>query len=168
MSRRPEEYYSPLKGDAFGRFVNKRVDPPINTQKLHMDLLSGDDRLKLKTPVTGDLSLVLRYKGKEGFVTSMGDEGEAISILQFQGALRGEGYRVSSGLLLVPLFASQIHEISSHPDAPYRELYMPVTFTIEGLEVAKSGNATARYESLAAELGLKFSHDELRYVKKTR
>ncbi len=168
MAMSPENYYKPPTPKELGKFVNDKVIPPIDPSRLDVGLLYGERRAKLHTPITGDMSLVLSYKNKEGYLASLGDEGEALSILQFQGASRREGYRVTSGLHLIRLFASQIHKIADHPESPYRELYMPPVFTIEGLEVAVSSMAAARYESLATELGMQFSHEELRFVMKVK
>ncbi len=166
MTSRPEEYYQPPSQDVLSNYVNNDITPPVDVQRLGFELLTGEERNALRTPTTGDLSLVLRYKGREGFVASMGDEGEALSILQFQGATRQEGYRVATGIHVVRLFASQIHEIAHHPESTYREMYMPPVFMIEGVEVAVSEMAKPRYEALASELGLKYSDREQLYLKK--
>lgn len=168
MVMRPEQYYCPPSHEDLGQFVNFRVAPPVDPQKLDMGLVVGEDRVKLHTPTTGDMSLALLYKDREAFLASMGDEGEALSVLQFQGATRREGYRVASGVHVVRLFASQIHVIAEHPESPYRELYMPLVSGIKGVEDAVSEMALSRYESLAMELGMKYSYAEKRFIKKTK
>jgi len=165
---RPEDYYRAPQQDELARYVNNNITPPVDHMRLDMSLVTGEDRSHLYTPTTGDMSLVLLYKGREGYLASMGDGGEELSVLQFQGAKRGEGYRVSRGVHLVRLFASQIHTIAAHPESPYREISMPEIFMIEGAEDANWEKARSRYEDLAVELGLKYSHDEKRYVKKTK
>ena len=165
---RPEQYYRPPTSEDLSRFVNNKVVPPVDPVKLDMSLLAGEDRTRLHTATTGDMSLVLFYRNREGYLASVGDEGEVLSVLQFQGATRGEGYRVASGVHIVRLFASQIHELSAHPDGPYRELYMPQVTSVKGVEDAVSEMAVSRYESLAAELGLKYSHEERRFVKRIK
>ena len=165
---RPEDYYRAPQHEELAQFVNNNFTPPVDPFRLDMNLVTGEDRSHLYTPTTGDMSLVLLYKGKEGYLASMGDGGEELSVLQFQGAARREGYRVSRGVHLVRLFASQIHTIATHPESPYREISMPEIYMIEGVEDAVSEKGRSRYEELVFELGLKYSHDEKRYVKKTR
>lgn len=111
MALHPEQYYKPPSSEGFRRFVNRRVVPPVDPEKLNMRLTVGEERKFLSTSTTGDMSLILSYKGKEGYLASFGDEGETLSILQFQGAARREGYRVASGLFVVSLFAEQIRAI---------------------------------------------------------
>jgi hypothetical protein len=164
----PGEYYQPLIPEDLGRYIKREIAPPVDAQRLELGLLKGDERSVLRTPTTGDLSLILRYKGREGFVASMGDEGDALSILQFQGATRQEGYRVVSGVHVVRLFADQIHEIATHPESPYREMYMPPAYMIEGVEVAVSAMVKPRYEALAAELGMQYSEREQLFLKKLK
>lgn len=168
MALRPEQYYQSPSPEGLSRFVNKKVVPPVDPAKLGVALVVGDERTALSTPITGDMSLVLTYKGKEGYLVSLGDEEDAISVLQLQGAARGEGYRVATGLFVVSLFAYQIKTITEHPEAPYKEIFMPPIFLIKGAEDAASALMGARYEALANELGLKYSHEEKRFVKRIK
>lgn len=168
MALRPEQYYRSPSPEEFNRFVNRRVVPSVDPAKLDMGFTVGDERRVLSTPTTGDMSLTLSYKGKEGYLASFGDEGEALSVLQFQGAARREGYRVATGLFVVSLFAEQIRAIAQHPEAPYRELFMPAVFLIKGAEDAASDLMRVRYEALAGDLGMKYSHEEMRFVRKIK
>lgn len=121
----------------------------------------------MKTPTTGDLSLIVRYKGKEGYVASLGEEAQDLTILQLQGG-RQEGYRVSSGLAIVPLLAEQIRLLAEHPDSPYEHLFMPPIVLIQGIIDAASEQVIRRYEELAQRVGLTFSQVENRFVRKLR
>lgn len=168
MTQRPGEYYQPPSQEVLSKYVRGEINPPVDALRLAFGLLAGEERQALRTPTTGDMSLVLRYKGREGYVASMGDEDEALSILQFQGATRQEGYRVSTGIQIVQLFASQIHEIATHLESPYKEMYMPPVYMIEGVEVAVSDMVKPRYEALATELGLVYSEREQLYLKKLK
>lgn len=168
MSQHPEQYYHPPTRESFIPFVNKEVVPAVDATKLNMGLYVGEQREGLKTATTGEMSLLLEYKEREAFVASFADQGEVLGIVQLQGATRGKGYRVATGLHLVRLFASQIQEITTHPESPYREMYMPPLFMIEGVEVAISDMVGSRYEALASELGMKFSVDEQLFLKKLK
>lgn len=164
----PENYYQPPTNEDFSRYVNRRLIPVVDHSRLDMGLLVGEDRSSLRTPTTGELSLVLSYKGKEAYVASLADHSDSLGIVQLQGATRSKGYRVSTGVDIVRLYASQIDAIATHPESSYKELYMPRVQMIEGVEVAVSNFTSARYEQLAAELGMKYSHEEQCFIKKTR
>lgn len=168
MSLHPEQFYQPPTSEDFIPFVKKDVVPAVDASQLNMGLFVGEQRAGLKTATTGEMSLLLEYKEREAFVTSFADQGEALGIVQLQGATRGKGYRVATGLHLVRLFASQIQEITAHPESPYREIYMPPVFMIEGVEVAISDMVGSRYEALASELGMKFSAQEQLFLKKLK
>ena len=168
MTLRPEDYYCPPSPENMARFVNSKITPPVDHTRLDIRLLSGEERTILRTPTTGDLSLTLSYKGKEAFVASLSEEREALGIVQLQGATRSKGYRVATGVDIVRLYASEIDAIATHPESPYREVYMPPVRLIEGVEVAISDMTTSRYEALATELGLKFSEQEQLFLRKIK
>ena len=168
MSMRPDQYYLPPTGEQFAPYINRKVNPPVNPEKLRLDLLYGEERARLETVITGDMSLALSYKEKEAYVASFADQGEALGIVQLQGREGRIGYRTASGLYISRLFASQIHEIISHPESPYKELYMPRIDMIEGVEVVISDLTVSRYEGLAIDLCMKYSAEEPQYIRKLR
>lgn len=165
---RPEIYYVPPTADFFASYVRSDIKPPLEASSLGMKLYVGDQRKSLKTPTTGEMSLVLSYKNREAHLVSFADHGDVLGIVQLQGATRSKGYRVATGTKLIPLFASQISEITNHPDSPYEEIYMPPVSMIEGVEVAVSELTKLRYEALALDLGLQYSDHEQLFVKKLR
>ncbi len=168
MTLRPEDYYCPPSPENMARFVNSKITPPVDHTRLDIRLLSGEERTSLRTPTTGDLSLTLSYKGKEAFVASLSEEREALGIVQLQGATRSKGYRVATGVDIVRLYASEIDAIATHPESPYREIYMPPVVMVEGVETAVSSLTVSRYEALAVMLGMKFSAEEQLFLKKVK
>lgn len=168
MPSRPEDYYSPPTLEDMVSYVNTKLTPQVDHTRLEIQLLRGNERSILRTPTTGDLSLALYYKEKEAFVASLSDDMEAIGIVQLQGATRSKGYRVATGIDVVRLYASEIDAIATHPDSPYREIYMPSVVMVEGVEMAVSTLTVSRYEALAVMLGLKFSAEEQLYLRKLK
>jgi len=138
--------------------------PPVDITRLETQLLVGAERGKtIKTPITGDATLVLIYKRKEGFVASFGLTEEDLEILQLQGA-KAEGYRVNRGLMVVDFFADQIKQLTSHPESGLKRITMPPLFIIQGL-VDATETAMSRYDELALRLGMKFSNGEKKFIK---
>lgn len=151
----------PLSGQDLRSFV-RRVNPPLNTGALSLDYTEGD-RNGLRVPTTGDASLVLRYRGKEGSVLSFGvNHMGDLSILQIQGVKSKSGYRVSTSVMIPDLFAREIDELA-RLEPKVRRIILPNE--IEGLCAAQSDLAVTRYRVIALRLGLVYSAGERSFIR---
>lgn len=164
MSERIKQNYVPPSAGDFAPY--ERTDSkiiPIRTDRLSLSLLVGDERNGLLTPVAGDASLVLRYKGREGGISSIATHEEQIEVVQLQGAHQ-EGYRVNTSLNWHAMMADQIVGIAMDPRNEIRRLLMPYLGAIMGAIDAEE-TALKRYEEFAARAGLSLSMDERAWVR---
>ena len=152
----------PKHGPEFKQFV-RRVSPPLDMGSLTLSFHPAARR-QINMPTTGDASILLSYKGKEGSVLSFGidDEGQ-LSILQIQGARGGKGYRVNRGVVIPELYASEIDSIAHHPASGVRRLILPNE--IEGLWATESDLAVRRYRVMALRLNMVYSNTEKAFVR---
>lgn len=164
MAARFEDDYRPPTPDEF-RVFTKPTTPPLDPDRLAIDLLNGGERSRLTVSTTGDFSLLLSYekngRKREGFVASLEEPtpGE-LHVVQFQGAKQA-GHRLNQGLDVVRLFSVEISKIA-HSAGRYARLCMQLD-TLAGQSVANYippiggpdvPPAVRRYERLAHELGL--------------
>ncbi len=147
----------------YGRFAKK--DSDINLLRIDLIALCGEERSRLKTPVNGDSTLVLRYKETEGVLLSLITEPERLEITQLQGACGKAGYRLTTGMHLTHLFADQVETIAKSEKAGFRRICMSPIEKIEGLLESGSEIACQRYKSLVAILGMAYSKEEMLHVK---
>lgn len=141
--------------------------PPLDPSKISMHAVHGVQRFALSTPVEGDASLVLRYKGVEGAVSSIAEleNGEIWNVLQFQGAKTSRSFRLTGGLDWRAAFASQIKTYASHPESDVREIAMPHHHDVTNLTGAASyENAVAGYGIARSLLNLRWSEERKLYV----
>ena len=150
-----EEYY--------GQFSRKNSN--IKLDRIDLIVLCGQERDKLKTPVNGDSTLVLRYKEKEGVLLSLKTETERLEITQFQGSRERAAYRLNSEIHLAKLFADQIERVVNNMGANFERICMPQIEKIEGLLESDSAIVFGRYRSLALFLGMNYSNDEMLYIR---
>lgn len=136
----------PHAGD-FSPYLNRGTVAPLDTQKLDLQCLTADQRGGVKTATTGDFSLILRYRAREGAVSSFEEAEQDLRIVQLQGA-RQEEYRVTTGMNWVYLFANQALWIATHPESGFDRLVLPLLGAVEGLETATE-DAVRRYERFA-------------------
>lgn len=118
-------------------------------------------------PIEGDASLLIRYQGYEGAVTSLAEHanGEIWNVLQVQGAKSQKSYRVNLGLNWKSAFAEQIKMYAEHPESEVRQIRMPPSYRITNLTDAVSlENAKAGYGIVASHLGLKWSDVDDAYI----
>lgn len=157
----------------FSTFIRKELPrdmPPLELKKLILEGVVGNARKNLKTPIEGDASLVLKYKGKEAAVSSLAEQedGEQWAVLQLQGAKTNVAYRVASCLNWTPLFAREIRNHALHPASKVRRLVMPPSSNIQNIEDAVSRRVHSRYEALADILGMQYSEEENLYAADIR
>lgn len=165
MPERPElpQYLYPKKVDSC--FL-KPVVPEITASELALSLLVLEERSRLRTPTTGNVTMLLSYKGSEGAVLSyMAAEGE-LQILQLQGARSKKSYRVHKAVKTVVLFAQETSFLAQHTSWIQR-ISMPIIDALAGIDAveAESLNSVyARYTALQQLLGLEWSSSEQQFV----
>ena len=156
--------YVPKRGEPFVPYLIpnaklRQIDP----NKLSSVMLSGAERDRLTVPSTGDLSLVVRHKERDGAISSLTLSRPDLRIDQLQGA-KQEGYRVTSSMRWVYFFADEILEVVRNSESGVERLVMPPTFAIQGLLDATEG-AMVRYQEFAARLGMRLSEEEMLFVR---
>lgn len=109
---------------------------------------------------------MVKYKRREGVVSSVAVKEEDLKVIQLQGA-KQEGFRVDSGLNWIALFADQILQIVSHPDSRLARITMPPTIAIQGF-VDATDAALTKYSGFAHRLGMRFSQEERLLVRDIR
>lgn len=140
--------------------------PPLDVFCLSVEALTGKTRARISTPIEGDASLVLIYKGKEGAVTSLEerDEGETWNICQVQGAKSRVSYRVATCLNWQPMLGEVIRRYAVHPEADVRRLIMPSLHMIRNIEDARSQLIEKTYAAVRNVLRMRYSKEEGFYV----
>jgi|GEM_PF-3198357 len=145
--------------------------PPLDPSRISMQALSGVERYVLSTPVEGDTSLVLQYKGVEGAISSIAEieNGEVWNVLQFQGAKTSKSFRLTGGLDWRAAFAAQITRYAAHPESDVLELTMPHHHAVTNLTGAASyENAVAGYGIARSLLHLRWSEERQLYIAEVR
>lgn len=141
--------------------------PPLDPSKISMSALYGIQRFGLSTPFEGDGTLVLRYKGVEGAISSIAEmeRGEVWNVVQFQGAKTGKSFRLTGGLDWRAAFAAQIRQYASDPESDVREIAMPHVHDVTNLSSAASyENAVAGYGLARSLLNLRWSEERQLYI----
>lgn len=156
----------PTQGDFLPYLRKDSKLPEISTDRLRVDLLVGDERSGLKSVPTGDATFVLRYKGREGALSSVTLPNGDMSVIQLQGAQQ-EGYRVNTGLVWVYFFADQLLSIAQHPESGVERLTMPTFLAIQGFADAAEG-AMQRYEDFTKRASMKLSTQEQIWARDVR
>jgi hypothetical protein len=155
-----------LSPDYYREFLRPNNILTLDTTRIDLLALCGDERQVLKTPTNGDLSLILRYKAKEGMVLSMETGEEELNIVQLQGSRdKKTGYKMATGFMCVDFFGDQVKRIVEHPDARFERITMPSFNQIDGLLETDSDAAFVRYRKLANSLKLRFSEQEKKFIK---
>jgi hypothetical protein len=146
----------------FSRFERKDTSmPPLNLQRLELTPLIGQQRSTLHTPTIGTASLVLRYKGKEGAVTSITEleDGQIWDLPQVQGARSSVAFRVATTLRWEELIANRISQFAEHPNAEVRHLTMPPFHMLDNIEHAASEKVERTYATVRTALKMRFSEE---------
>jgi hypothetical protein len=107
----------------------------------------------------------LRYKEKEGAILSLETKTEDLTVVQLQGSKSQVSYQVSTGILWVNLFGNQIEKITNHPQNFFKRISMPSLDQIAGLYDSGTDAAIGRYQQLIKILNLRFSQENLKYIK---
>ncbi len=92
----------PLPRELFVPYLKTGITPPLDVDRITSSFVVGSQRKTLlRTPTTGDASLVIGYargnKVHEGAVISFQIEDSNLSVLQVQGALDRNSYRIITG-----------------------------------------------------------------------
>lgn len=140
--------------------------PPIKTGRLSVDLLIGEERSALRAVPTGDATFVLRYKGREGALSSVSLPESDLSVVQLQGANQ-EGYRVNTGLVWVYFFADQLLRVAQHPESGVGRLTIPTFLAVQGFADATE-KAMLRYEEFTKRVGMRYSAEEQVWARDIR
>ncbi len=156
--------YVPKRGEPFVPYLipNARLRQ-IDPNKLSSAMLIGVERDRLTVPSTGDVSLVVRYKERDGAISSLTLSRPDLRVDQLQGA-KQEGYRVTSSMWWVLFFADEILGIARNSQSGVERLVMPPIFAIQGLLDATEG-AIVRYQEFAARLEMRLSLEEMLLVR---
>lgn len=149
----------------YGIFLKENYNFRIDENRIDLSVLCGEERKILKTPTTGDSTLVLRYKGKEGAVLSMETTTNDLTLLQLQGAKNSVSYQVATGISWVNLFGDRIEKLINHPQNVFEVISMPPLEQIVGLYESGTDRAVTRYKHLANILGLRFSNENLKFMR---
>ena len=164
MSEILREIFTPPTPEDFKPYIRENSGlPPLQLARLSIDMLIGEDRVTLHTPTAGDASFMIRYKNREGAVTSLALPGEDLSVVQLQGATQ-EGYRVNTGLVWVDMFADKLLQIAQHPISNFRRVVMPAHYNIQGFGDAAE-TAMGRYMDFTRRAGLRFSDEEEAWIR---
>ena len=156
------------KTTGFETYLRPFIVPPLDRSRISLAFLVGAERGTMHTPVTGDVSLLLAYKEKEGAVTSFELLDREMKLLQLQGARSARAFRVATAVRWIDLMADEAVGIARNRRTDIRRLTMPNPVMIEGIEHADSEHALARYNDFASRAGLRWSQDELLFAKDFR
>jgi hypothetical protein len=159
----------PLNPEAYRPHLNASVTPPLDLYQLDSRLLHGSARSSIKTPVNGNLSIVLYYKEKESLVASFETSAtDDLRLLQLQGANSSKSYRVATGLRGQNFMAQEALALALHPESGIHRLVVPNLTHIEGIDSVQSELALMRYKGFAVYALLRWSQEEDAYVRDVR
>lgn len=145
---------------------HRAVLPPLNIAQLNAELLVGRNRRVLRTPITGDFSTVLRYKGKEGAVSSFEvRDGTDMVLQQLQGARSPVSWRVATAFKWDSFLMHDALEIAQMPESGVRRIAMPNPLHIKGIESAESEQAVERYRAFITFAALQWSQTDHLFVR---
>lgn len=154
----------PLSPDAYSRYLRVIV-PAMNVEQLDTGLVVGHERRDLKTPVAGDFSSVLRYKGIEAAVSSFAAENDDMVLLQLQGAKTKVSWRVATGVRWDDFMMSEALALAQSSGSGVRRIGMPKPVHIENIEGARSEQALERYKAFIVLAHLRWSQADNLYVR---
>jgi len=167
--------WQPMRGEEFNPYLRSSdistTNPPLSTDALSVDIFVGEERRFVKSPTAGDATVLLGYRRREAFISSVRENDNDLEILQLQGA-KQEGYRVTKGMYVAAFMADQILLLATHPDTMFGRITMlsPITLS-ENLSSVPSPTAilripsvVERYESMINRLKMAYSAEEAKYV----
>ena len=171
MNRAIESVFTPPDANAFQAYVRPNVRPPLDPNRLSLELMVGEERDALKSITSGDWSFVLRYKGREAYLASFeesqDDEGAELRLIQLQGASSRGGYRVATGMDTLLFIADQVEKLATDPESSYTLLTMPPAVLIAGIRDATESAITA-YERAAIRLGMSLTPERDLFVRELK
>lgn len=133
-----------------------------------MDVLVGHSRgISTPVPRDSDATLVLRYKGKEGAVLSIGEleDGEVWHIPQVQGAKSRVSYRVASSIYWAACLGSHTRTFAELPAAEVRHVTMPRLCDIENITGSAAMERVGRhYTAVKACFGMRWSEEHRLFI----
>lgn len=150
----------------------RNFHPEIDPDQLCLELVWGEGRDQLKLLTAGEASLLLRYRKRNGYISSVQEAGEDLEILQFQGA-KQEGYRLVQGVNVAKLMADYLKSLAINSDVPFQRIIMahPIELTGNMSSIA-SHNAVlripetvSRYNTLISYLGMQYSETEQKFIR---
>ena len=161
---------TPLPQPDFSNFLRsdrRKSLPPLDVEALDIVALIQEQREAIKIPTNGEVSFLLRYRGYEGGVLSLGEDesGEVWNVLQVQGARSRRSYRVDSGMRWPSALASSVDEYANIDNADVRHITMRPLCEIDNICEAVSTTIGKSYLAVISSLGMRFSDDMRLYVK---
>ncbi|MFA5829531.1 MAG: hypothetical protein WC843_03485 [Candidatus Gracilibacteria bacterium] len=150
----------------FTPYLRPGTHPPLKTEALKLEALVGEQRKALRTVVDGIGTIVIRYKGSEGAVTSLDEDhnGETWTIKQVQGASSRRSYRTATGLHWPKLLSERIATYANHPEAQARHITMPPLHGITNIDGARSQHIDSTYAAARTTLGMRYSEEHGLYI----
>ena len=141
--------------------------PPLDLSHLKLDPVVGGDREKLKAILEGDHGIMLRYKGREGALTSIDEEenGEIWRAFHVTGARSKKSFRVASGLHWPNLLGDSVNELANHPESEVRHIVMPPMHGVTNLDGAASEHVDSYYRRFRSALGMTFSKEAGLFIR---
>ena len=88
-----------------------------------------------------------------------------LNLTQLQGARSSVSYQVATGISWVSLFGDQVEKMINHPQSGFELISMPSLEEITGLYESGTDRAVVRYKQLANILGLRFSNEDLKFIR---
>jgi hypothetical protein len=156
----------PLQQSELSLYIRPNVKPPLNLNKLMTAFFCGElEQQKIKTPTTGNTSLLLSYKGYEGAVISWLAENEDLVVKQVQGAKSQKSYRTATAMDWTTFFAKESLAIAKSPQTPIKRLAIPHPLQIAGVVENRSESPLMRYEAFIAIAMLSWSEEEKLFVR---
>lgn len=154
----------PLPPDAYSRYI-RAIVPAMNVEQLDTGLVVGHERRGFKTPITGDFSNILRYKGIEAAVSSFATTNDDLVLLQLQGAKSKVSWRVATGVRWDDFLMYEAVALAQSSGSGVRRIGMPKPIQIENIEGARSEQALDRYKAFIMLAHLRWSQADYLYVR---
>ncbi|MBT4937331.1 hypothetical protein HON22_05430 [Candidatus Peregrinibacteria bacterium] len=144
--------------------------PPLNTSQLSLEPLIKEERNSLKAHFAGVISLLLRYKNKEGAIMSIDElnNGEEWKVVQVQGCKSKSSYRVASSLYWQNFLSDYLKQYAVNDYAEVRRITMPSICNIAGIEDAVSQCIERNYAFVVKSFGMRFSKEAGLFVVDTK
>lgn len=138
----------------------------IDPKEISVERLIGDQRKKLTTAVEGNVSTVLRYKGRECAVMSLCEPTKADwRILQVQGAKSRESFRITGSFGWQRYLADHISSYAHDSRANVRRISMPRLEDVTHSDRAATPVIASHYKHVREALQMVFSEGENLWIR---